>query len=196
MLIIQRKGLRNSEAQLCLFQKCPSILQPTFRRWVRPPEAEEPHSWWWPVGVFLIFEREEVGCSIWVDISELSSTTFPSAHLLPNFYSLQEKPPCTSCADGREVWLISLTAEHENMGCIPHFILCLLSWARPLECQCFLERKPSPLHESFVLKIHPVLEVKGKMWSPCVSLWSWRLVRGLQQRFSQCLWKKEGKCLH
>ena len=31
MLIIQRKGLRNSEAQLCLFQKCPSVLQPTFR---------------------------------------------------------------------------------------------------------------------------------------------------------------------
>lgn len=81
-------------------------------------------------------------------------------------------------------------------GCIPHFILCLLPWTRPLEGQCFLERKLSPLHESFVLQIHPVLEVKGKMWSPCVSLWSWRLVRRLQQRFSQCLWKREGKCLH
>lgn len=59
------------------------------------------------LGIFHIFEREEVGCLIWVAISELPSTTFPSTHLLPSFYSLQEKLPCSSCADGREVWLLS-----------------------------------------------------------------------------------------
>lgn len=53
--------------------------------------------------IFHIFERWGVGCLIWVAISELPSTTFPSAQLLPSFYSLQEKLPCSSCTDGREV---------------------------------------------------------------------------------------------